>query len=100
MKITPFIVTKADQLRALASPVRSQIMDILRRGEEKSVSELAGLVGATGPATHYQVERLVDVGLVVRTGKRRVGPRSESVYRAVSTTIKIPVRPESAEYMA
>ena len=99
MNTDPFIVTTPAQLRALASPVRSQIMDILRQGKEMSVSELASLVGASGSATHYQVDRLVEVGLVVCSGKRRVGPRSEAVYRSVSTRIQIPARRESPEYM-
>lgn len=99
MNTDPFVITETGQLRALASPVRSQIMDLLRQGEERSVAEMARLIGATGPATHYQVGRLLAVGLVVRSGKRRVGPRSEALYRAVSTKIKIIARPESPEYM-
>lgn len=99
MEIEPFIVTEIRQVRALASPARSQIMDLLRQGGEKSVTELARGIGFSPPATHYQVQRLVEVGLAIRTGKRRVGPRSESLYRAVSSKIKIPAQPESPEFM-
>jgi DNA-binding transcriptional ArsR family regulator len=95
----PYVITEAKQLRALASPVRSQIMEILRQGGERSVAEIAELVGATGPAMHYQIAQLVGVGLVVRAGKRRVGPRSESLYRAISRKIVLAAKPESAEYM-
>ncbi len=99
MNNKPFVVTETEQIQALASPVRSQILDILRQGPDRSVSELAEMTGATGPATHYQVDRLAAAGLVLRAGKRRVGPRSESLFRAVSTKIRIQPKPDSPEYM-
>ena len=95
----PFVLTEVSQVRALVSVPRSQIMELLTQGEEKSVAELARLIDASGPATQYHVSQLVDAGLVKLAGKRRTGPRSESVYRAVSTTIRIQSRSESPEYM-
>jgi DNA-binding Lrp family transcriptional regulator len=77
-------------------------MDLLRNGKERSIAEIASLIGATGPAMHYQVAQLLNAGLVVRVGKRRAGPRSETIYRAVSTKIRVPAtpaKPESPEYM-
>jgi predicted ArsR family transcriptional regulator len=74
-------------------------MEILAQGEERSVSELAHMINASGAATHYHVDQLEQVGLVIRSGKRRIGPRAESLFRAVSTRIQIDHRSNSPEYM-
>lgn len=74
-------------------------MDILRAGSERSVAELAQIIGISGAAAHYHVNRLVGVGLAVEAGQRRTGPRSERLYRAVSSKIRILPRTDSPEYM-
>jgi DNA-binding transcriptional ArsR family regulator len=95
----PYVLSNVEQVRVLASPIRSAIMQTLCQGGERSVAELAESVGASGPATQYHVRMLLDVGLILFAGKRRAGQRSESVYRAVSDRITIPTKSDSPEFM-
>src|SRR5437660_1105658 len=93
-----FVLTEARQVRALASPMRAQIMDLLRARGEMSVAELAKCMSASGSAIQYHIGILLKAGVVVSHGKRRTTQRSEAVYRAVSTKIQIAAKPNSPEY--
>jgi DNA-binding transcriptional ArsR family regulator len=61
----------ADRLRALADPLRLEVMALLRDGE-RTIGELATALGASQPTVTRQIDRLEASGWVAR---RRAGAR-------------------------
>jgi DNA-binding transcriptional ArsR family regulator len=95
------VVTAPDQLRALADPFRTTLLDLLLE-RAASVTELARAVGRPKSTVAYHVSILVDAGLlrVVRT--RRVRAIEERYYGRVARTLYIGVltRPEDRQVVA
>jgi DNA-binding transcriptional ArsR family regulator len=73
------VVTKPAELRALADPLRTTILDLLLE-RAATVTELAGAIGRPKSTVAYHVRVLVDAGMlrVVRT--RRVRAIDERFY--------------------
>ena len=79
------VVTAPEQLRALADPLRSTLLELLLE-RAATVNELAVAVGRPKSSVAYHVNQLVDAGLlrVVRT--RRVRAIEERFYGRVART--------------
>src|SRR5687767_9501711 len=90
-------VTDVRQVRALTSPIRWRIVEILRTEGPASAAALATRLAASTAGLLYHLKLLNELGLVVAAGKQRSGQRSEQVYAAVAKRIKI-VRAGGAEY--
>jgi len=82
------VVTAPAQLRALADPLRTALLDLLHE-RAATVTELAQAVGRPKSTIAYHVNLLVDAGLlrVVRT--RRVRAIEERYYGRVARTVYI-----------
>jgi DNA-binding transcriptional ArsR family regulator len=95
------VVTAPGQLRALADPLRTTLLDLLLE-RAATVTEMARAVGRPKSTVAYHVSLLVDVGLlrVVRT--RRVRAIEERYYGRVARTLYIGVlnRPEDQQIVA
>ena len=76
----PYRIRRRDQMVALASPVRQEMIDALQAGGPCSISELAGLLGRAPDALYYHVRKLEDVGLMVPHGQVKAGRRDAAVY--------------------
>jgi DNA-binding transcriptional ArsR family regulator len=55
----------SDVFDVLADPTRRDIVDLLRRGSEKSVGQLVGALGMTQPTVSKHLKALRDAGVVV-----------------------------------
>jgi DNA-binding transcriptional ArsR family regulator len=84
------VVTAPDQLRALADPLHSVLLELLLE-RAATVTEMAGAVERPKSTIAYHVNLLVDAGLlrVVRT--RRVRAIDERYYGRVARTLYIGV---------
>ena len=71
-----------DQLAAMASPRRQDIVDRLAATGPLSVKELAAQIGARPPALYHHLERLLGVGLIEEAGARTVRRKREQLYAA------------------
>ena len=95
------VVTAPGQLRALAEPLRTTLLDLLLE-RAATVTEMAQAVGRPKSTVAYHVNLLVDVGLlrVVRT--RRVRAIEERYYGRVARTLYIGLltRPEDKQIVA
>ncbi len=95
------VVTGPAQLRALADPLRSTLLDLLLE-RAATVTEMARAVDRPKSTVAYHVNLLVDTGLlrVVRT--RRVRAIDERYYGRVARTLYIGVlnRPEDKQVAA
>jgi len=92
------VVTAPDQLRALADPLRTTLLELVLE-RAATVTEMAQAVGRPKSTVAYHVNLLVDAGLlrVVRT--RRVRAIDERYYGRVARTLYIGAltRPEDKE---
>ncbi len=95
------VVTAPQQLRALADPLRSTLLDLLLE-RAATVTEMARAVDRPKSTIAYHVNLLVDTGLlrVVRT--RRVRAIDERYYGRVARTLYIGAlnRPEDKQVVA
>lgn len=95
------VVTAPAQLRALADPLRSTLLDLLHE-RAATVTELAQAVSRPKSTVAYHVNLLCDAGLlrVVRT--RRVRAIDERYYGRVARTIYIGAlsRPEDKQIIS
>ncbi len=77
------------QLRALASPVRQQVLQALGAIEPCTAKELAAHLGRKPVSLYYHLRALQEVGLVVEQERRPTARRSEAVYRAVAKKLRV-----------
>lgn len=76
----PFDIRDLDQLVALASPVRQQIVDVVCGLGRCSIAEIAAALGRPADGLYYHVRALLDVGLLVEAGERETQRRAETLY--------------------
>jgi len=95
------VVTAPEQLRALANPLRSNLLELLLE-RAATVTEMARAVDRPKSTVAYHVNLLLDAGLlrVVRT--RRVRAIQERYYGRIARTIYIGAlnRPEDKQVVA
>jgi len=70
------------QLRALASPARQEILDLLVRTGPASASTLSRMVGRPADGLYYHLRELLRVGLVREAGAEDGAGRKAVIYRA------------------
>ena len=73
-------VTRLDQLRALASPIRDEIVARLSNLGPASIGDVARSLGRKPQALYPHFELLQRVGLVRRSGERADGGRPKALY--------------------
>jgi DNA-binding transcriptional ArsR family regulator len=94
-----FVLRRPEQLAALASPVRSRIIESLAVDGPSSVRQIATRLDRPPEALYYHIRGLVDVGLVVLEGKRKVGRRAEAVYRMIAMRLVLDTKQRSKAYI-
>ena len=93
------VLRRPEQLAALASPVRSRIIEALAVDGPSSVRQIAARLDRAPEALYYHIRGLVDVGLVVLEGKRKVGRRAEAIYRRIATRFILDTKQRSKTYI-
>lgn len=95
------VVTAPGQLRALADPLRTTLLDLLHE-RAATISELAQAVGRPKSTVSYHVNLLLEVGLLQVVRTRRVRAIDERYYGRVARTLYIGVltRPEDKQIVA
>jgi DNA-binding transcriptional ArsR family regulator len=93
-----FAILRPDQLRALRSPLRQEILDAVAASGPMSVAALARVLGRAPDSLYYHVRGLTRLGLLDVTGRKRPGHRSEMVFDVPGRPLHIPPRPGVATY--
>ena len=93
-----YVLRRADQLAALASPVRWRIAEFLATHGPSSVRDLAGRLGRKPEALYYHVRAMAAVGLVLHDSDRRANRRTEAVYKLVAPRLTIDRKQRSSAY--
>jgi DNA-binding transcriptional ArsR family regulator len=84
-------ISRPDQIRALTTPARQEIIDALLSSGPASVSEIAAVLGRPADSLYHHIRILQKKGLVVAAEVRRRGRRDEVVY-------DVPGRPMRIDY--
>lgn len=76
----PYLIRRRDQVAALESAVRQEIVDTIQAAGPLSAPEISALMGRPADGLYYHLRLLVKVGLFVIRATRRSGRRDEAVY--------------------
>ena len=93
-------IKSAEQLRALRTPLRQEIVQAFMRLGACTVGELADELGREPATLYYHVHALEEAGIAVETDKRRGGGRPESVYSLVAERIMIDRKETSRPFLS
>jgi DNA-binding Lrp family transcriptional regulator len=72
-------LTTREEVEAVASPVRMEIIRHLQSHERCTVAELASYMRRSADSLYYHVRRLLEAGVLERVGSRPAGRREEAV---------------------
>ncbi len=92
-------ITDLAQVEALTSTVRGEIVDIVDLMGPVSVAEIAGVMGRPIDSLYYHVRRLVKVGLLVETARRKAARLEEAVFDLPGRPMFVAYRPSQAEFV-
>jgi predicted transcriptional regulator len=91
------IVKTQRELRALVSPGRQEIVDVLSRMGPASIAELAAVLGRPADGLYYHVRALTGAGLISHAGVRVRKGRREAVFSTAGRELKLEYRPRDRE---
>lgn len=69
-----------EQMKVLASVIRSEVFYSYSWREPRSVSEIASGLGKSAQTIHYHTNELVEAGLLIAVDERRSHARTEKLY--------------------
>ena len=81
-------ITRRDQYDCLTSARRMDIIDVLANVGEKSVREIAALLGAKPSSLYHHIDLLLGVELIELAGTRSVNRRQEKLYKTPGANLK------------
>lgn len=84
------VVDRPDQLAALTSPVRVQLLELFGLWGPCAVTDIAPHLDRAPDSLYYHVRKLVQVGLLELSGERRAAHRFEALYRLTADEFEIP----------
>lgn len=90
-----FEIRGVRQVRALASPMRQEIVDALEAGGPLAVAELAAHLGRAPDSLYFHLRRLEKVGLIVEVERRKNGRHVAVVYDVPARPVRIAPREAS-----
>lgn len=82
-------IDRPGQLRALASPLRQELLDVLEAAGPSSIADLAARLGRAADSLYFHVRRLLKVGLVVAVAPSRRGRHTAARYDVVGRPLRI-----------
>lgn len=94
------VIRDPEQLGAVVSPVRHQVLRTMSAIGPASVRELADRLGRRPESLYYHIGALIDADLLVQVDERRTGRRPEAVYDVVAARVRTDPTQSSPEYIA
>src|SRR5690349_13731460 len=82
-------IDRVSQLRALASPLRQEIVDVLEVAGPCSIAELAARLDRAPDSLYFHLRRLVKTGLVIEVERRRAGRHAFVVVDVAGRPLRI-----------
>ena len=82
-------VDDPQRVKALASPLRMEILQSFEPGEAVTVGDLARRLGKPRASLYYHVKKLVEIGVVVEADQRLRGKRYETLYAVAADRLEV-----------
>ncbi len=89
------VIHSDQQLAALTSAARQEIVDVLSQMGTVSVAEIAAALGRPADALYYHLRALKRAGLVLQVGVQRRGGRPEGLFRTIAPELQLRYRPRN-----
>lgn len=86
-------ISRPDQIAALASPARVEILDVLTGLGAAPVAAIAAALGRPADALYYHLRHLVRVGLVRALGRGHGRRRAEALFKTVAPRLSVAYDP-------
>ena len=84
-----YVIREPEQLAAIRSPVRQEIVDVLAATGIRTVAELASMLGRSTHSLYHHVRVLERVGLLLNMGIQRRNRRDEALYATPGRRMRI-----------
>ena len=88
-KSRSFMLRTGEQKKAVASPLRLELLGLFIDRKALSVAEMAERMGRSATGIHYHVRVLEKAGILRRVGRQRSGRRPEALYKPVADVFKM-----------
>ena len=89
MSADAYWVLKRDQVQALASAMRMDMVDHLASAGPQSIKSLAADLGVKPSALYHHINKLLSVGLILEAGTQVENRKSEKLYRTPSPRMRL-----------
>ncbi len=89
------LIKTDDQWDAVCSGPRVELIMALASLGPSSIAELSVCVDRPADSLYHHVRRLVNAGLFVQSGTRKVGRHSEAIYALASEQVKFDIDPKT-----
>jgi len=93
-------ITRPQQVRALASGIRQEIVDAAEVLGPCSIADLAAALGRPADGLYYHVRLLMRVGLLVEAGRRAAGRRQEVLLRTPGRPMRLKAAIDQAQSLS
>ena len=100
LRAKAFILRTGEQKKAVASPLRLELLGLFIDRKPLSVAEIAERMGRSATGIHYHVRVLEKAGLLRRVGQQRSGRRPEALYKPVADVFKMAQPRDAPEEVA
>ena len=77
----PYVIRRPDELRALASPVRQELVAALGALQPCTVVQLGEHLGRLPVSLYYHLRKLEEVGLVIEAGRQPTEGADQALYQ-------------------
>ena len=93
-----YVIREPEQLAAIRSPVRQEIVDALAGTAIRTVAEIASMLGRSPHSLYHHVRVLERVGLILNMGIERRNRRDETLYATPARRLLIHRNPRSPTF--
>ena len=90
------MLRSGEQRKAVASPLRIELLGQFIDRKPLSVAEIAERMGRSATGIHYHVRVLEKAGILRRVGQQRSGRRPEALYKPVADVFKMEQKRDAA----
>lgn len=84
------------QLRALSSPLRQEIVDVVESTGPCSITQIAAALAMPPDRLYFHIRRLLAVGLLTKHGERRSGRHVAVLYKLPGRRVRVRFNREDA----
>ena len=93
-----YVIREPEQLAAIRSPVRQEIVDVLAATGIRTVAEIASMLGRSTHSLYHHVRVLERAGLILNMGIERRNRRDEVLYATPGRRLRIHRDPGSPTF--